>query len=644
MSLYGQQRPSPDAAGAAFGRPPGQGVPHPAGPGFTQPAGNAALGDTQTIQLPAQPYGYPATPTQPIDHRPGPPAAAASGPAAEGRRTRRLLIVGGIVAVLLLAVGGTAAYGYAGDIPRGVTVLGVDLGGMSRSEATATVNRQVAARAAELAAPVPVVVGDKTVQVTPADVGLAVDVAATVTAAARHSPGPFERLFGSRTVDPAITVDAARLDEVLRETAGTIGTAMTMPAVVFEGTTPKAVYPKAGKGLDQRRSADALRSGWPGGQAVTVPLVDLNPATTAAEVDKLIAELATPAVSGPVTVTTERGNLTVPPAAIAKSLVLSADRTGRIQPRVDTRKLGAALATALRKVEVEPKEATVALAGGKPQVVASTGGTRLDLAALGRDLLPVLPRTDDRQVAGKLTAVAPKTSTGEMTELGIKERVSTFTTTFTGGLSLPRSHNIVQIAKEVDGAVVKPGETFSLNGHTGERSYQQGYQDAPVIVGGKLVPGVGGGASQFTTTLFNATYYAGLEDVEHKPHSYWFSRYPSVIESTIFYPTLDMKFRNNTQYGVLLDTSWTKNSITVSVWSTKIYDSVKTQWSPRRNITSPRTIYLDPGPNCIPTDGINGFTQDAWRIIRKDGKEVKREKFTWRYDPEPRYLCAKKPE
>jgi vancomycin resistance protein YoaR len=157
------------------------------------------------------------------------------------------------------------------------------------------------------------------------------------------------------------------------------------------------------------------------------------------------------------------------------------------------------------------------------------------------------------------------------------------------------------------------------------------------------VPGVGGGASQFTTTLFNATYYAGLEDVEHKPHSYWFSRYPPVIESTIFYPDLDFKFRNDTPYGVLLDTSYTSSTITVSVWSTKYYDSVTTKWSARRNFTQPPTIHLEPGPDCIATDGLVGFAQDAWRIFRKDGRELRREKFSWRYDPEPRFVCAPKP-
>jgi vancomycin resistance protein YoaR len=273
--------------------------------------------------------------------------------------------------------------------------------------------------------------------------------------------------------------------------------------------------------------------------------------------------------------------------------------------------------------------------------VASTGGRRIDVAALGRDLLAVLPRRDGRQVTGQLRTVEPTAATAEMSRLGIRERVSTFTTTFSGGRASPRSRNIYRIADEVDGAVVKPGKVFSLNGHTGKRGVAQGYREAPIIVGGRLVPGVGGGASQFTTTLFNAAYYAGLEDVEHKPHSFWFSRYPAVIESTIFYPTLDLKFRNNTPHALLIDTSHTADSVTVSIWSTRVYDRVSTTYGPRRNVTRPRTVRLPAGPSCIPTDGIRGFSQSAWRVIRKGGKVVKREKFSWRYAPEPRYLCGR---
>jgi vancomycin resistance protein YoaR len=159
-----------------------------------------------------------------------------------------------------------------------------------------------------------------------------------------------------------------------------------------------------------------------------------------------------------------------------------------------------------------------------------------------------------------------------------------------------------------------------------------------VILGGKIVNAVGGGISQFTTTLFNASYYAGLEDVFHKPHSYYISRYPSVIESTIYYPTLDMKFRNNTPYGVLIDTKTSSDSVTVTMWSTKVNDSVTTEYGPRRHVTEPRTVRVhDAG--CVPAAGGIGFEQDAWRVIKRDGKVVSREKHSWRYDAEPHFVC-----
>jgi len=216
------------------------------------------------------------------------------------------------------------------------------------------------------------------------------------------------------------------------------------------------------------------------------------------------------------------------------------------------------------------------------------------------------------------------------------ERVSTFTTWFTPGE--PRDINIVLVARRVDGAVVKPGETFSLNGYTGPRGYAEGYVDAPVILNGRLVNAVGGGISQFTATLFNAAYYAGLEDVFHKPHSYFIDRYPSVIESTIFYPTLDMRFRNDTDRAILVDASTTTDSVTVTLWGTKEYD-VSTKWGPRRDVIHPRTVRVS-DRDCIPTDGVDGFVQDAWRIFTRSGVEVRRERFSWRYRAEPRFVCT----
>jgi vancomycin resistance protein YoaR len=567
------------------------------------------------------------------------PTPAPAGNAAPRSRRARVLLAAGVTTVVLGAVAGAGAYAYGGDVPRGTTVLGTELGGRSRAEAVRELRAELE-RNGTPNTPLRMTVGKKSVELKPADVGLAVDVEATVAAAEKAQAHPVSRLVGSRTVPPVVTVDTARLDAALRKAAGDQTREWTVPAIIFTGTTPKPVRPKTGLALDPQRSAQAVRDGWLSGRPVTIPLVETAPATSAEEVDRLVAELARPAVAAPVKLRTDRGSVTIPPTAIARSLRFTADDDGKLTPRVDVKRLRTALGDRLDAVEVEPRDARMSIVDGKPKTVDGRPGQQLDTGELSRDLLAVLPRADDRTVTGRLKETPPKLTAEKLAGLGIKERVSRFTTHFTGGLSSPRSQNIVQIAKEVDGTVVLPGETFSLNGHTGERGYAQGYKDAPVILDGKLVPGVGGGTSQFTTTLFNATYYAGLEDVEHKPHSYWFSRYPAVIESTIFWPDLDFKFRNNTPYGVLIDTSYTAGSVTVSIWSTKVYDSVKTEYGPRRDITTPKTIHLEPGPSCIPSNGINGFTQDAYRIIKKDGKVVKREKFSWRYLAEPRYVCG----
>jgi vancomycin resistance protein YoaR len=585
----------------------------------------------QTDEAPTVAFRATPAPTQPV---PGVPDGA--GDDAGKGRNKAMIIAAGAAALVLVAGIGTYAWAAAGDVPRGTTVLGVDIGGQSEAEATTALQSGLGARAA---APARVSMDGKSFELAPKDVGLELDIPATVKAAAASGT----RLFGTEEVAPVTRVDAKKLEAALRKQLDPKSVTVKKPSITYAGLVPKPTYPEPGRDLDPARAVELVRSAWTSGIAADIPLVERPPATTAAQVDTMIAELATPAVAGPVTVTTPKGAFSLTPAAIAKGLVFTTNANGLLTPKIDAKRLRAAASKELAKVEVAPEEASISLSGGKPKVVASTSGQAVDLAKLSPALLAVLPNPGTRAIDAELVQKEADTTDADMAKLGIKEKVSTFTTKFPGGLKSPRSQNIVTIAKEVDGAVVKPGETFSLNGHTGIRSYPQGYKDAPVIIGGKLEPGVGGGASQFTTTLFNAAYYAGLQDVEHKPHSFYFSRYPAVIESTIFYPNLDLKFKNTTPYGILIDTSHTGSTVTVSMWSTKVYDSVKTERSPRRNITSPPTVYREKGPKCIATGGLPGFTQDAFRIIRKDGKEIKREKFTWRYDPEPRFICGEEP-
>ena len=358
--------------------------------------------------------------------------------------------------------------------------------------------------------------------------------------------------------------------------------------------------------------------------------------------DRLVAELAKPAVAGPVKVDHRAGRGHRRPPAIAKSLVLTADKAGKIEPAGGRQEAARrARRHSSATVEVQPRRTPPSPIGGRQ---AAGGGEhrwqQVDIAALSRDLLTVLPKAGGRQVKASPDDGAAEDHHRAAVRLGIKERVSTFTTKFTGGLASSRSQNIVQIAKEVDGAVVKPGKTFSLNGHTGPRGYAQGYKDAPVIVGGKLVPGSAAAlrssprrcstrpttpAWRTSSTSRTRTGSAGIQRSSSQPSSTrrWTSSSATTPRTACSSTPRTRPARSRSRCGAQ------------GLRQREDASGAPGATSPRRS-----TIYLTPGPSCIATNGLNGFTQDAWRIFRKGGKELQREKFSWRYDAEPRYVCG----
>ncbi|MFM7069219.1 MAG: VanW family protein, partial [Actinomycetes bacterium] len=152
----------------------------------------------------------------------------------------------------------------------------------------------------------------------------------------------------------------------------------------------------------------------------------------------------------------------------------------------------------------------------------------------------------------------------------------------------PRVKNIHRIADITRGVIIPPGETFSINKFVGRRTAADGFVSAPAINDGKFVEDIGGGVSQFATTLFNAAFFGGLDIVAYKPHSIYISRYPFGRESTVAYPGVDMAVRNNTPYGVVIWPSYTSNSVTVQLWSTKFATGEQTaQSTPTGTPTGP---------------------------------------------------------
>jgi vancomycin resistance protein YoaR len=167
----------------------------------------------------------------------------------------------------------------------------------------------------------------------------------------------------------------------------------------------------------------------------------------------------------------------------------------------------------------------------------------------------------------------------------IVERVSTFTTPHNCCES--RVVNIQRMADLVRGSYLVPGHVLSLNDHVGPRTREKGFVPAGAIRAGHLVPEIGGGVSQFATTMFNAAYFAGLDFVQYQAHSLYFSRYPFGREATISSPAPDLVVENTTEYPVLVWTSYTSSSITVSMYSTKNIEAeqVATRTSRRNQCT-----------------------------------------------------------
>lgn len=156
---------------------------------------------------------------------------------------------------------------------------------------------------------------------------------------------------------------------------------------------------------------------------------------------------------------------------------------------------------------------------------------------------------------------------------------------------------------------------------------------------GRSDTAVGGGISQFATTLYNAYYFAGLEDITHTPHSYYISRYPAGREATIFDGAIDLQFRNNSPYPVMISTSADASNVTVRIMGVDT-TSVESINNGRWSTTQPNTVRVS-GSDCVPSTGAPGFTTSDTRIISDlSGNEITRETVTTVYDPSPNVVCS----
>ncbi|MFD7439713.1 VanW family protein [Streptomyces sp. NPDC059861] len=562
-----------------------------------------------------------------------PPAALAGGALTVG--------IGGLYLAGLLLTGG--------EIEAGTTVRGVDIGGLTRAEATTKLEQHLAATGPQKLA---VKVGDRKGAVDPRQAGLTFDIRATLDRAAFTGAGPISVVGGlfrsGGDVEPVVQLDEDKARAALGKLATTLDRTVRDGAVSFNNGRVEQIAPRTGYALDVDAAVGALRAPFQRGAAdsVTVlPTREAKPKVTAEEVRRAVREFAQPAMSAPVALSARDKRFTITPAVLGEHLTLRADDAGRLTPNLDSKGLRAtpAVAGALDALPATPENARLRGVGDKVVVAADASpGVEVTDKALSKAVMPLLTRSGAARTGEVETRqIQPEVTRENAARLGLTESMSSFTVNFEPAAY--RTKNIGRAAELINGSVVMPNETWSFNRTVGERTEANGFVEGIMILNDQYTKAPGGGVSSVATTVFNAMFFAGLKPVEHGAHSFYIERYPEGREATVAWGSLDLRFANDSGNALYIQAESTDTSVTVTVLGTKKYDEVTSVKGPRTNVQQPaRKVSND--EECVPQTPLEGFDVTVERVFRDDGREVRREPFRTHYDPRDEIVCEAAPE
>ena len=281
-----------------------------------------------------------------------------------------------------------------------------------------------------------------------------------------------------------------------------------------------------------------------------------------------------------------------------------------------------ALAKQLTKHKLAAVEPTAKYAAPKAGVLDAKGNTSYTASSRGVTVKAGTPgwSVDGPKAAAEYvdavragrTQVSLPTVTDEPEGVIADQLIGTFTTYH--GCCAPRVTNIHRIADLIDGQVIKPGATFSLDRTAGRRTSANGFVPAPAIVEGELEDQFGGGVSQFSTTLYNAAWFSGLPIPAHQPHSKYITRYPPGREATLDWQAIDNRITNDTDAPVVIRASYTGTSLTVSLYGH----------------TGDRKVVSTTGPRS-PRGDEGGFAVSVTRKVYDSDKLTKTDTTHWTY-------------
>jgi len=463
-----------------------------------------------------------------------------------------------VVAIALVLVIEAAV--SSNKVHPGISVSGIDLGGLTEDEATATLAKHVSKTQSS---PITLVSGNKGWDVMPAEIGGSVDVTAAISAAmavTRESNvfvdmGRRWKLYFSKVDLPLQgSVDTAKMDAFLFDLAREVDVKPVNASLAIENGKIELAEHRDGQAVDQEALRDrlvplllSLHS-----TEVEIPLVTVE-AEVKTEDHKPAFDRAELMISAPVTLTNDEHSWTVTADEIASYLELESqvvDGTPTLVPVLSSAKMSALFVKMEDAVANEPVNASFKSDGTKAWVVEGKPGERLDPEATAEALTTAALRTTARTAKVAVMEVEPDFTTEEAEAWGVKDLLASYATTPYYGSS-NRQVNVRITTKYAENVFLAPGEVYDFDKVVGPRTPERGYKTAPGIVGQGIMEDVyGGGICQVSTTLFNAAFEAGLEIVERHNHSLYINHYPDGRDATIAPPGKNLRFRNDTDHYI----------------------------------------------------------------------------------------------
>jgi len=553
-----------------------------------------------------------------------------------------------------------------GRVHPGVTVGDVSVGYMTPQKAREAL---AAAFAAGSKSPVTAVFEQKRWTVTGEQIGARVDATRSIESAmavgrtggvASMIAQRLSAVFGGESVPVLVAGDPERAAPLLDE----IATAVTLPArdasVTVEGTSVGLIASRAGRILERERTLAAITTAFVTEDRTGSVVTEAVPVAVSDADARQALEDARKMVSGPVRITFQDKSTNIAAPQVARWIVItqapvvepavelstpatgSAETTGvgvyrrmTLVAAFDPARIGTTIASMTAGVGRPARDAEFVASGGTVRIKPSQVGSGPDLAGLAEDLALACVGAGEREATMGMAETQPRLTTAAARAMGVSNRISTYTTTYSSA-NRARVSNVHTLARAFDYKLVPPGGVFSFNKTAGQRTAAKGYQEAPAIVNGKLVPQLGGGVCQVGTTFFNTVFFAGLPIVERRNHSFYISHYPKGRDATVSWGGPDFKFKNDTEGWILIRTAYTNTSLTIALYGTDPGYRVKYTTSAFTGTTPHRVVELkDPklakGVRIIQDAGVDGRKCTVVRTVYSGATVVRTDSFVSNY-------------